>query len=224
MKSWFEIQFILRSEEAKASLPVKKKTSRQLEAGRVTIQCVRLNDDDFWQSQNRFCFVVKICCHQENDSYYSVIQPRRSGSSGKTCLHRTHVHEVLFCFLFFYNQLWYGLIPQKVSKRWESNFFGGTCITGVALTRWLQAVYSATQLPQFLTASCTMVCCRAKSEHSSLFCLEEEAEYWAACQEKSIRSSEEVLRPQEYNTLRLRGFTPWMQILLMEIIFRNPTF
>lgn len=108
MKSWYEIQFILRSEEAKASLPVKKKTNRQLEAGRVTIQCVRLNDDDFWQSQNRFCFVVKICCHQENDSYYSVIQPRRSGSSGKTCLHRTHVHEVLLCFLFFYNQLWYG--------------------------------------------------------------------------------------------------------------------
>lgn len=60
---------VKRHRGGKASLPVKQKTNRQQEAGRVTIQCLCLNEGELWQSQNRFCFVAKICSQQQYDSY-----------------------------------------------------------------------------------------------------------------------------------------------------------
>lgn len=84
-------------------------------------------------------------------------------------------------------------------------------------------MYSAPQPPQFLTALCTMVCCRAKSERSSLFS-HRTGVLDGVSREICQKHSEEVLRPQEHNTLRLRGFTLLMQTFFMEIIVRNPTF
>lgn len=63
-----------------------------------------------------------------------------------------------------------------------------------------------------------MVCCRAKSARSSLFYVEEEAGYWAVCQEKSVRSTQRMRCSSGVQFPQTERFTPWTQTLFMEII------